>query len=114
MKSVSELKIKIAEYQKVSRKARVLWTRLKNLEGIAHSPVGLNQFFLEVAVHLVAQPGNQHVDDVGQRIEVVTPDVFYNHRLRHDSAGVAHQVFQKPKLARLQIEFGLAAPHLAR
>ena len=63
----------------------------------------MNQLFVEVTVHLVTQPGHQHVDDIGQRIEVVCPDVLDNHGLKYHSADVAHQILQQRKLAGLQI-----------
>ena len=72
----------------------------------------MNQLFVEVAIHLVAQPGNQHVDNVGQGIEVVSPDVLDNHGLGYHSADVAHQILQQRKLAGLQIEKSSGANNL--
>lgn len=53
-KRIREFRIKIAEYQKVRWKLSVLRTRLSNFKGIPHTPVGLNEFFFEVAVDLIA------------------------------------------------------------
>jgi len=51
---------------------------------------------------------HQHIHDIGLRIKTVIENVFEDHRLRHWPIGVAHQVFEKRKLSRLQ--FYLSPP----
>src|SRR3954464_8975328 len=72
-------------------------------EDIADASHGVQQLLLERAIELFAQPADEHVDDVGLRVEVVFPHVRQDHRLRHDLAGVAHQIFEQHELARPQI-----------
>jgi len=55
-----------------------------------------------VFVYLAAEPMHQHIHDIGLRIKTVIENVFEDHRLRHWPIGVAHQVFEKRKLSRLQ------------
>ena len=64
-------------------------------------------------VDLLAQAVDEHVDDVGARVEAVVPDVRQDHRLRHHAAGVAHQVFEQRELARPQRSMLAAAAHRA-
>jgi hypothetical protein len=67
MERVKELRIKIDEYQNVRRKL------LRELDGIADSAVGVNQFILEITVYFITQPGYEHVDDVGLGVKIVAP-----------------------------------------
>ncbi len=53
------------------------------------------------------------LDDIGLRVEVEFPDPFEKHGPREDAAPVAHQVLQKPELARLQFNVAAAARHPA-
>ena len=54
-----------------------------------------------------------HVDHVGLRVEVIVPDAFQQHGARHHLAGMAHQVFEQPEFARLQVDRLPRALHLA-
>jgi hypothetical protein len=64
----------------------------------------MQELLVERPVDLLAQPAHQHVNDVGLRIEAVFPHVRQNHRLRHDAAGVANQVFEQRELPRPQVQ----------
>src|SRR5207342_3048940 len=94
MNRMTELKMKIVEYQRVRRTPSFLLARLSNFKGIAHSSVGMNEFILKVPVHLITQPADQHVHHVGLRIKVISPNVLHNHILRQYPARVAHEIFQ--------------------
>src|SRR5260370_12254893 len=74
----------------------------------------MEQRALETLVDLGTQSRNMHVDDVGLRIEMIVPDVLQKHGSRHHLAGMLHQIFQQPELARLQGQFVLAARHPMR
>ena len=63
---------------------------------------------------LLRKPMHQHVHDVGLRIKTEIKNVLQNHGLGHDAVGVAQQIFQQRKFARLQFNRLAAAPHLAR
>ena len=67
-----------------------------------------------VRIGFIAQPVYKHVHDIGLGIETEIKNVLQNHGLGHDAAGVVHEIFQQRKLARLQFDLLVAAPHLAR
>ena len=73
-------------------------------EHVTHAADRVNELLFEWAIDLLAQPADQHVDDVGLGIEVLLPDMREDHRLRHDAACVAHQVFEERKLARPELD----------
>src|SRR2546427_3722159 len=101
---VTELTIKIAEYQSVRRNPSFLCSRLRDPKGISYSPVRPDKFLLEIAVDFVTQPGHEHVDNIRLRIEIVTPHMFYNHHLGQHLAAVAQQIFQEGKFPWLEID----------
>src|SRR5581483_9064369 len=78
-------------------------------EAIADAADGMDQRIGLLVVDLAAHPPDIDVDDVGRRIEVQIPDVLQQHRARHHTALVAHQIFQQLKLLRQQHQL-LAAP----
>ena len=57
---------------------------------------------------------HEHVHDVGLRIKAEIENVLQNHGLGHDAVGMAHEIFQQRKFARLQFNLLAAAPHFAR
>src|SRR5471032_716925 len=46
-------------------------------------------------VDFFAQATDVHVDQVGARVEVITPDFFEDHHSREDLPGIAHQEFEQ-------------------
>src|SRR3954451_19499883 len=98
-------------YQSARRRPKNSGLRPEDISDASHR---LQQLLLERPIDLFAQPADEHVDDVGLRIEVVFPDVRQDHRLRYDLAGVANQIFEQHDLARPQIERLAAAVYLAR
>src|SRR5262249_44160634 len=54
MNRITELKMKIVEYQRVRRTPSLFRARLSNFKGIPHSSVGVDEFILKVAVHLIS------------------------------------------------------------
>ena len=64
----------------------------------------VQQLLFERPIDLFPQAADQHVDDVGLGVEAVLPHVRQDHRLRHDLAGVPHQVLEERELPRPQIE----------
>src|SRR5204863_5135627 len=70
------------------------------------------QRFGKALVDLAPEARDVHVDDVGLRVEVVVPDVLEQHRAGDDLAGMLHEVFEQPELARLQHDGLAGARHL--
>src|SRR5215203_6136943 len=75
-------------YQRVSRRRIVV---ISDLHDVPNASNCVHQLLSMRGVHLLAQPVDDHVDDVGSGIEVVVPGVFGNQRPRHDSARVPHE-----------------------
>ena len=71
---------------------------------VANSPARVNELGLEAPIYLTAQSADEHVYHIGLRIKVTAPHVLHDHVFRTDSAGFAHEVFQKRKFARLKID----------
>src|SRR5687768_10102906 len=82
MKSTDALTMKIDAYQRFRRNVTVRPTRLRRFKDITHPAHGVNQLLREIFVHLVAQPADQHIHDVGLRIETVIPNVLEDHCFR--------------------------------
>ena len=87
------------------------YSRAENIAGAAQ---GVDEFLIEIAIHFIAQPADQHVHDIGLRIEGVVPNVFENHRLRDDAPRIAQKIFEEGKFARLELDFFAIARDLAR
>ena len=69
---------------------------------------------VRAALDLLAQAADMDVDDVGARIEVVIPHPFEKHGPGHRLMLVAQQIFEKPELARLELDLPSAAIDPAR
>ena len=46
-------------------------------------------------IHLAAQMADVDVDDVGQSLEALVPDMFDDHGAREHPAGVEQQIFEE-------------------
>src|ERR1700694_4277134 len=79
-----------------------------HVPGAAH---GMQERLVEALVDLGAQPRHVHVDHVGLRGEVRVPHVLEQHGAGDYLAGMAHEIFQEPELARLQRDVLAAAGH---
>src|SRR5207253_7706527 len=73
----------------------------------------MDQLAVLSAVDLVAQVVDVHVNDVGERVEVLVPDVLGDHRAGQHAAGIAHQVFQEGILLGRQLDAPSPAGNLA-
>src|SRR6266849_1168507 len=71
-------------------------------EDISDASHGVQPLDLERLVDLVTQPADQHVHDVGLRVEVVLPDVREDHGLGDHPADITHEVLEERELARPQ------------
>src|SRR6185312_4049395 len=95
-----EPKPKIANVRRKAVERSVLTSAVTDhVSGAAH---GVDKGGVEIAIDLGAQSRHMHVDDVGLRVEVIVPDVFQQHGAGDDLAGVLHEIFEQPVLARLQ------------
>ena len=83
-------------------------------QAVARAPHRVEQGAVEALVDLLAQPADVNVDHVGLRVEVIVPDVLEQHRSGDDVTGIAHQVFEKPELARQYVDRLVAALHRSR
>src|SRR5712692_9815975 len=102
------------EYQSARRSPNARVNGLLGAKDISNPPHGMQQLLLERTIDFLAQSAHQDVNDVGLRIEVVFPDMRQDHRLRHNLAGVAHQVFEQPELARPELDCRVTARNPAR
>src|SRR6185295_7405121 len=82
-------------------------------EDITHAANRLQQLFLERPIDLVAQAADEHVNNIGLRIEVVLPDVRENHRFGDDLPGIAHQKLEQRELAWTKIDRLVRADNLS-
>ena len=69
---------------------------------ITRAPYRADQRNVAGSVDFLAQTADVYVDQVGARVEVITPDLFENHHAREDLAAVAHQEFQQFVFGRQQ------------
>src|SRR5581483_10246189 len=69
-------------------------------EDISDATHGVQEFLFEWTIDLLAKPADEHIDDVGLRIEAVLPHVRQNHGFRDDSTGIAHEIFEQRELTR--------------
>src|SRR5690242_6160434 len=84
-----------------SSRKRMSARRMQAVSGAAHR---VQKRLREALVDLLPETADMHVDHVGLRVEMVVPDILQQHRARDDMARVAHQVFEQPELARLQLD----------
>ena len=69
--------------------------RLVGIEHIAQAAHGADQLRLMALVDLAAQMADIDIDDVGQALEGLVPDLFHDHAARQDSARMQEQIFQQ-------------------
>src|SRR3954469_23923058 len=74
-------------YQKVSRRRMVAMSGLYDVPDAAN---GVHQLLGVPGVHLLAQPVDHHVHDVGAGVEVIVPGILGDQRPGHHPAGVPH------------------------
>src|SRR6267154_6509814 len=76
---------------------------------IARATNGMQKRSRKALVDLGAQTRDMDVDHVGLRVEMVFPDILQEHGAGDDLSGMAHQIFEKTELARLQLDGGTVA-----
>ena len=64
-------------------------------EYIAGSSKGVDQRLLERSVHFVPQVPDINVDDVGETVEALVPNVLGDHRARDHLFRAEHEIFQQ-------------------
>ena len=79
----------------------------QRISGAAHR---LDQRDAAAAIDLGPETADVRLDDVRLRIEVILPHLFEQHLSRHHTALAAHEEFEQPKFARLQVDVLGAAP----
>src|SRR5712672_2511396 len=96
-----------------SRKPRVPGISLTPTQDIPRTPYSVNHLRLPAFFELAAQAADMNIDDVRLRVVVIAPDLLEQHRARNDAAGVPHQIFETPVLARHTPNHPAGAPQLA-
>src|SRR5579859_4658761 len=99
----------ITRLSSVSRKLEVRKNLAGRTKAISRAAHRVDQLRPAVPGDLPAQPADMAFDDIGMRVEMQVPDIFQEHGARHDLAGMPHQIFEQPKLARLQLDLAVAA-----
>src|SRR5262245_7785155 len=97
-------------YQKASRRRIVVISALHHVAYTAHR---VDQLVGVPGVHLLAQPVDDYVDDVGAGIEVVVPGVFRDQGTGHNPPWVPHEILQNRVLLWSQLDQLAPPPHLA-
>src|SRR5437868_4774084 len=64
-------------------------------------------------IYFAAQAMDEHVHDIGLRIEAIIKNVLEDHCLGHRPIGMAHEILQQGVLARLQLDQFAATPDFA-
>src|SRR4051812_8507861 len=86
----------------VSRKPSVLRNlrRTEQVSGAAHS---VDHGLGERPVHLCSNTAHMRFHDIGARIEMELPHIFEEHGSRDHLASMPCEIFQNPKLLRLEL-----------
>src|SRR3954468_19664196 len=83
-------------------------------EDIADASQRVDELGRKIAIDFRSQSADEHVDDIGLRVEVIVPDVLQDHGLREHAARVPHQVFEQNELLALKLDLATAAPDTSR
>src|SRR6266542_583598 len=97
-------------YQKASRRRMVVMSALHH---VAHAANGVDQFVRMPRVHLLAQPVDHHVNDVGAGIEVIVPGILGDQGTGHHPPRVSHEVLENGVLLGRQLDQLSGAADLA-
>src|SRR5476649_578196 len=98
-------------YATVSRARRVATSLLQDVAHTAHRGDKLPRM---LGINLLAQVVDDHVDDVGARIEVIAPRILGDERAAHDAPAMPREILQHGVLLVRQLD-ALAGPaHLTR
>src|SRR5579872_273260 len=88
------------------------WTALSRLNLVANAPHRFDQFAREALIDLVAQVVNVGIDHVGERVQVVAPDMVGDLGTRQHLSRVAHQVLEKRELLGGELDDAVASANL--
>src|SRR5689334_22233038 len=97
-------------YQRLSR-TPTFRRKSSRPEDITNSSDGMDHS--ATFIDFAAQAMDEDIDDVGLGIETVVEDMLENHGFGHRAIGMAHQVFEQGKFARLQFDFFFGPVHFA-
>src|ERR1700689_1608599 len=97
----------------LSRNVKLRASCSTGFKTIADSANRLNKFDRKILVHLPAQPVDQHIHDIGLRIETVIPKLFQNHCFGYRATWMAQKQFQQREFAGLKFDPLAAARNLA-
>src|ERR687897_562996 len=98
-------------YHRVSRRRMVVMSGLHDVPDAAHR---VHQLLRVTGIDFLPEPIDNHVHDVGSRVEVIVPGVFSDQSARHHAAGVPHQILQYGVLLWSEVDPLPRASHLAR
>src|SRR5215470_9415900 len=83
-----------AAYRRASPKLAVPINLRGSSKDISDSPDGVDQLLLAPGAHLRPQPADMGFDDLGLRVEMKFPHPLEQHRPRHHTPGIAHEIFE--------------------
>src|SRR6476469_3160980 len=89
-------------YQTVSRRRMVVISRLYHVPDATNR---VHQLLRMPRVDFLAQPVDDHIDDVGARIEVVIPRVLGDQGPRHHPGGMPHEILEDGVLLGRELDF---------
>src|SRR5512132_2684697 len=106
---VARIRASSSTYQAVSRartgsRASRPATRLRRLEPVADAPDGPDADPAAGVLELAAEVADVDVDDVGEAVIVVVPDVLEDGGAAHDLTGVPHQELQQGELPGRELQ----------
>src|SRR5207302_5984815 len=82
--------------------------------GVSDTPNGANQLVLVPIIHFAAQTADVNINNVGDAVEALVPDMFDDHRSRQNPAGIGHQVFKESVFFQCEFNASACALHLLR
>ena len=71
---------------------------------------GVNELGVVAVVDLAAQTAHEHLEDVGERIVILVPDMRGDRGAIHDLVAMTHETFEKRKFLRGQLDVPSGAP----
>src|SRR5689334_6347612 len=104
------LRVKMNAYQRLSR-TPTFRRKSSRPEDITNSSDGVDH--RASFINFAAKTVDEDIDDIGLRIETVVEDVLENHGLGDRPGGMAHQIFEQRKFARLELDFFFGPVHFA-
>ena len=82
------------------------------LKDVTDPANGMNQLIGEVTINFLAQIVDVYIDDIGEGVKVIIPDMLSDHGPCQGRLRIAHEELQQSIFLGRQINFFVAAPDL--